>query len=180
LTIGQNKGGPQVHNPKVAGSNPPLIRTCLPLPVSVMLRCSPGKIPCSDRQGIEPKTRRIAGVCASQLRDVRAGSRRLPCIFPGFREKPRPTETGSAPDCLHRQHALCGQSLRPLIGPEKPSNSAVFRGYLCTLERRQRLGITLQRPAFSAAVHLAHSVPTRLFLVVASICLTCAQRRVRI
>jgi hypothetical protein len=42
-----------------------------------------------------------------------------------------------------RQDALCGQSLRSLIGAEKPRNSAVFRGWLCTLDRRQRLGITL-------------------------------------
>jgi hypothetical protein len=53
-------------------------------------------------------------------------------------------------------------TIRLLIGPEKPSNSAVFRGWLCTLDWRRRLGITLWRPAFSAAVHLAHSVPTSL------------------
>jgi hypothetical protein len=42
-----------------------------------------------------------------------------------------------------RQHGLCGQSLRLLIGPEKLRNSAVFRGWLCTLDWRRRLGITL-------------------------------------
>jgi hypothetical protein len=42
-----------------------------------------------------------------------------------------------------RQHCPCEQSLRLLIGPEKPRNPAVFRGQLCTLEWRRRLGITL-------------------------------------
>ena len=42
-----------------------------------------------------------------------------------------------------RQHGPCGQSLRLLIGPEKPKNWAVFRGWLCTLDWRQRLGIAL-------------------------------------
>jgi hypothetical protein len=53
---------------------------------------------------------------------------------------------------------------RPRIGPEKHRNLAVFRGWLCTLDWRRRLGITLYCPAFSAAVHLVNSVPTSLLL----------------
>jgi hypothetical protein len=47
------------------------------------LRCSPEKIPCSDPQGIETKTRRIPGVWPSQIRVFDAGVRTIPCIFPG-------------------------------------------------------------------------------------------------
>jgi hypothetical protein len=45
--------------------------------------------------------------------------------------------------CSLRQHCPCGQSLHLPIGPEKPRNSAVFRGCLFTLDWRRRLGITL-------------------------------------
>jgi hypothetical protein len=42
-----------------------------------------------------------------------------------------------------RQHVLERKSLCLMIGPERPRNSGVFRGWLCTLDWRRRLGITL-------------------------------------
>ena len=53
------------------------------------------------------------------------------------------TEEGLTTVPLPPPTCPCGQSLRLLIGPEKPRNSAVFRGWLCTLDWRRRLGITL-------------------------------------
>jgi hypothetical protein len=61
-----------------------------------------------------------------------------------------------------RQGAAGGQSLCWPIGPEKPRNSAVFRGRLCTLGWGRKLEMSLCGPAFSAAVHLAHSVPVQI------------------
>ena len=58
-----------------------------------------------------------------------------------------------------RQHALCGHSLRPRIGPEKPRNSAVFSRtavHLGLTQDRRNLSL---KPAFSPAVHFGHSVP---------------------
>ena len=57
-----------------------------------------------------------------------------------------------------RQHVVFGQSPRPLIGPEKP---AVSGGRLFTSVRPSRWKTPLSGQAFSSAVHLAHSVPTR-------------------
>ena len=61
-----------------------------------------------------------------------------------------------------RQRRLCGQSLRRLIGPEKARNSAVSGGRLFTVSWRRKVRIRSLRPPFSVAVHLSHSVPTRL------------------
>jgi hypothetical protein len=52
-----------------------------------------------------------------------------------------------------------------MIEPEKPSNSAIFGGRLFTSVGPGRPDIPLSRPAFSAAVHLGHSVPTLISLL---------------
>jgi hypothetical protein len=52
-----------------------------------------------------------------------------------------------------------------MIGREKPSNSAIFGGRLFTSSWRRRLKTSLSQPAFSVAVHLAHSVPTLILSI---------------
>jgi len=109
----------------------------------------------------------LTPACGGRLRRPRTEEWPLPddprsrCQLGALDPRSPITEEGSTLSL--RQYALCGQSLRLQIGPEKPRNSAVFRGWLCTLDWRRRLGFSLYCPAFSAAVHLARSVPTSLF-----------------
>jgi hypothetical protein len=56
-----------------------------------------------------------------------------------------------------------------MIGPEKSRNFAIFGGRLFTSGCGRRPRMPLRQPAFSAAVHLAHSVPACFFLVSQSV-----------
>ena len=64
-----------------------------------------------------------------------------------------------------RQDHASELALRPPIGPQKPSNSAILGRWLLTSPRRCTPETSLRRAPFSAAVHWAHSVPTRIVVV---------------